>query len=333
MASYFVKKRSPFYYIRYRKPDGTWTDKSSGIRVAHQGGLRRIRTMVAEYSAREQEQRDEGCGTLFSEWVVSWIDYNYDNPKTATRYHNAWTWIAAFFVIKGIIHPNEVTYQLCHEYMRWRTQKAPRTCSWNTALTELRVLGAVEQEAVRRGYILVNPCARLRLGRKNTKQKREITSAEIEQIEELLKDAPQWMQDSWTIGIKQGCRLSECAVPLDQIDLEAGTITFNAKGGKKHTAPLHAKLEPITTKARQRGSVKLVDFPIHPSKCWCQWFKNNGFEGLSFHCLRVTVVTRLARAGYSESQTMEYVGHASEMVHSIYRKLRPADLRHLGDAL
>jgi integrase len=333
MASHYIRSRSPFYWIRYRKPNGSWACKSSGIRIDHKGGLRRVNTMVAQHTASEQEDRDEGAGALFSEWVLSWIDYQYDNPKTCTRYHNAWTHISFFLDRKGVTHPNEVSYQLCHEYMRWRTTKSDRLCTWNTALTELRVLGAVEQEAVRRGYIPANPCSRLRLGRKNTKQKREITNEEIEEIETLLKKAPEWMQDSWTVGIKQGCRLSECAVPLDQIDLEAGTITFNAKGGKKHTAPLHAKLEPITTKARKRGSMKLVEYPTYPSKCWSQWFEKNGFHGISFHCLRVTVVTRLARAGYSEAQTMEYVGHASDMVHSIYRKLRPADLKHLGDAL
>lgn len=47
----------------------------------------------------------------------------------------------------------------------------------------------------------------------------------------------------------------------------------------------------------------------------------------------VTVVTRLARAGFSEGQCMQYVGHASELVHAIYRKLKARDVAQLGDVL
>ena len=297
--------------------------------------------MVSEMTAREQEDKDEGAGALFREWVESWIDYEYDNEKTATRYHNAWAHLSMFLSRKKVIHPHEVTYQLCHEYMRWRIDKEKaekegrKACVWNTALTELRVLGAIEQEAVRRGYIMANPCARLRLGRKNTKEKPEITGEQIIDIEEKLKKAPEWMRDAWLVGIKQGCRVSEVAVPMNDIDVNAKVITFHVKGkgDKTHSAPLHDDLLPLIAKAKKKKRKTLVELPFNPSKCWCQWFDKNGYEEISFHCLRVTVVTRLARAGYSESQTMEYVGHCSEMVHAIYRRLRPNDLHHLGAAL
>ncbi len=339
MASHFPRKDSPFYWIRYRKPDGEWGSKSSGIKRATKGGLRKVRTMCDQLTAREQEDKDSGNGALFSEWVLSWIDYNYDNEKTAWRYRNAWTHLTAFFDLKGITHPNEVSYQLCHEYMRWRTDKdkadkeGRRACVWNTAITELRALGAIEQEAVRREYIMANPCARLKLGRRNTKEKREITSDEIELINEKLLKASEWMQDCWLVGIKQGCRLSEVQVPMKDIDEKAGVITFHVKGGKTHSAPLHPDLKPLIKKARKEERERLVTLPDNASKLFAQWFARHIAEGISFHCVRVTVVTRLARAGHSEAQTMEYVGHCSDMVYSIYRKLRPADLKHLGDAL
>ena len=93
--------------------------------------------MVGEITAEEQVERDEGCGALFDEWVLSWLDYQYTNPFTLTRYKNAWTHLSVFLEERGVKHPNEVTYQLCHEYMRVRSQ----VCTWNTALTELRLHG------------------------------------------------------------------------------------------------------------------------------------------------------------------------------------------------
>lgn len=329
MASHYEREGSPYYWIKYRKPDGTRAAKSSGIKVEHKGGLRRVRTMVGEITAEEQVERDEGCGALFDEWVLSWLDYQYTNPFTLTRYKNAWTHLSVFLEERGVKHPNEVSYQLCHEYMRVRSQ----VCTWNTALTELRVLGAIEQEAVRRAYIQANPCSRLRLGRKNTKQKREVSQEELDFIAEEIHSAPEWLQNAWLVGCKQGCRLSEVKVKMSDIDEHKGVILFHVKGGKTHPAPLHRDLLPLVKLCREQDKEYLVDLPIYASKLIIQWLRSKGVNDISFHCLRVTVVTRLARAGYSESQVMEYVGHCSEMVHSIYRKLQPADLKHLGDAL
>jgi len=54
---------------------------------------------------------------------------------------------------------------------------------------------------------------------------------------------------------------------------------------------------------------------------------------LSFHCTRVTVVTRIARKGYCMAQAKAYVGHASDTVHAIYQRLTPPDVCHLGAVL
>ena len=152
-------------------------------------------------------------------------------------------------------------------------------------------------------------------------------------IAEEIHSAPEWLQNAWLVGCKQGCRLSEVKVKMSDIDEHKGVILFHVKGGKTHPAPLHRDLLPLVKLCREQDKEYLVDLPIYASKLIIQWLRSKGVNDISFHCLRVTVVTRLARAGYSESQVMEYVGHCSEMVHSIYRKLQPADLKHLGDAL
>lgn len=329
MASHYIRKNSPHYWIKYRAADGTRAAKSSGVKVSDKGGLRRVRNMVANITAQEQCEKDDGEDALFNNWVLSWFDYKYDNVHTNTRYKNAWYHLSAFLDKHNVYHPNAVTYQLCHQYMSERSQH----CSWNTALVELRVLGAIEQEAVRRGYILANPCTRLKLKRKNTKQKREITQDEFDYIDTRLQAAPVWLQDAWLVGSKQGCRLSEVKVPMSDVDEQNGVITFHVKGGKTHSAPLHKDLLPLIARRREQEREYLVDLPMYASKLIIQWLRSIDVQDISFHCLRVTVVTRLARAGYSETQTMEYVGHCSEMVHSVYRKLKPADLKHLGDAL
>ena len=56
------------------------------------------------------------------------------------------------------------------------------------------------------------------------------------------------------------------------------------------------------------------------------FFKEIGLPHLCFHCTRVTVATRMARAGVPISEAMAFVGHASETIHRIYQRLAAADL-------
>jgi len=279
----------------------------------------------------------EGKNAVFSSWVSVWIDYNFKNAMTLRRYHGVWPHLVIFLDLHKVKHPAQMTYQLAHEYMRWRSSGdcAPnvRPCAWNTALTELRVLSAVMQESVRRGYIMASPMARLGISRRDTKQKREMTAEEIATIEQNLPGAVEWIRDAWLVAMKQGCRLSECAVPVSRINESEGEITFHLKGGKEHAAPLHRDLLPLVRRAKKRKSGLLVEFPPSHSRGFVNWLKSIGVDGVSFHYIRVTVITRLARAGYSEQKTMAYIGHSSAEVHAIYTKLKSRDVRDLGDVL
>jgi integrase len=341
MASYYERSGSKYYYLRYQTADGIWKAKSSGIVIDSMGAKRKIIQMVQEYSLKEQCVHGDGGGAFFRSWVGSFLEYRYTNAKTLWRYKNAWESVGAYFDSKAVTHPGEVTYALIHEYMRWRTDEKlcakanRRPAKWNTALVETRVLGAIMHEAVKRGYILVSPCVRLGLPRRNSSEKREIEMDEQERIIAILEKRKKgdWMLDCFMVGIKQGCRLSEVAVPMHQIDLVTGIIVLNVKGGKQHAAPLHADLVALVKRRRMAKAAILVDLPSDASRQWHRWFAKHGFVNLSFHCTRVTVVTRLARAGFSEVQTMQYVGHASDVVHAVYRKLRPPDLKHLGVVL
>ncbi len=338
MASSYERKDSPFYWLRIKSPDGRWTFVSSGIRKDSAGAARKIQQRVTEETAREKRMNTE-TSALLARWVPGWIGYHYTNPKSARRAMNAWAHLSAFLKERRVIHPEEVTYGLCHDFMKWRTDEEAcedegrRLGNWNTALTELRILGTIMQEAMAQGYVMANPCARLRLGRKDVKGKRPIEPHEQEIIEHALKDAEEWLRDSWLVGIKQGCRLGEVEVPLDQISIPNRAIPFRVKGGRIHPAPLHRDLIPLVIRRRSEGREKLIDLPKSPSKEWINFFRKCGFDDLSYHCLRVTVITRFALADVTSEKAMQYVGHCNELTHAIYRKLKPRDVASLGDVL
>jgi len=339
MASYFKRVDSPFYWIRFKKLGGGWGQRSSGVDVESPGALRTIHQLVADETAKEEVNEQDNGSAMFRHWVPAWMVYRYQNPWSKKRCQNAWAHWSVFLSEKKLVHPAQMSYAIAHEYIRWRTQpksdSGRRKAAWNTAIMETRFMAAVMQESLRRGWILANPCSRLGLSKRQGKEKRAITREEEKIIFNALRTRKlaKWMEECFLVAMRQGCRLKEVEVPLTQIDTNTMVIMFNVKGGKQHTAPLHKDLLPLVKKARKEKRDVLVSLPQQPSPRWGEFFKSIGLDDLCFHCTRVTVVTRLCEAGFSESQTMAYVGHASEAVHAIYRKMRPTALATLGDAL
>jgi len=336
MASYFTRDRSPFFQLRVQRADGTWTSRSSGVRIDAPGGVRLIHQMVAKETQKESCDAGDGVSAMFNRWVPKWIEYAYTNEGTRSGHQRAWASLSSYFGIRRVLHPGEVSYGLCHDYMAWRTTggKDRKAVKWNSVTTELRLLAVVMQEALRRGFVIANPCARLGMARRDTKQKRAITRDEEALIFSKLKEP--WMIESFLVAMKQGCRLREVQVPLQRINTEAdpNTITFKVKGGRMHPAPLHKDLLPLVERARaEKRKVLVPQPPASAAAAWHVFFRQIGLDDLCFHCTRVTVVTRLCEAGYSESQTMAYVGHSSSLVHDLYRKMRPVAVAALGDAL
>src|SRR6266403_3865582 len=274
VASHYKRKASPYYWLRYQRPDGTWADKSSKVRTDNNGSLRKIKQVAAEHTMRELHVDRNGASNRFDVWVPAFLANQYPNPKTLARYTNAWSAISTYLDHINVISPLQITYHLCRAYPQFRT-KPPldlmRARTFNTALTELKVFSAILQEAVRRSYINANPCLKLGYKRTPPKQQPEITDDEQRKIETSLLDQQCWMQESWLVAMRQGCRISETAAPLRNIDLQTRTISFNAKGNRIHTAPLHDDLVSLVKKAQKEKRHQLVALPKHAAKKWHQF--------------------------------------------------------------
>ena len=76
-----------------------------------------------------------------------------------------------------------------------------------------------------------------------------------------------------------------------------------------------------------------LEFPFQPSRRWQQFFIKVKKTHLCFHCLRVTYVNRLRRAGVPREVAMRLVNHASELVHQIYQREKVEDLVQWRDAV
>lgn len=336
MASLVQRDGSPFWYVQ-SKSGGNWTRERTAFRVDSIAQTRKAQKLVAQLSRAEKAQRGTVAEMHWDQWVEPYLRVRYAlRPRTWNRFLNGWTSIRFFLREKGISTPSDVRREDCLAYLDWRTTanrsglyKAGR----NTAIYEIKLLGLLVGEALNRGWVFSNPCRSLGIARSPAKLKPEITLEEEVKIRKALELEPRWMQMCFDLAMATGCRLAETAVPWSDVDLDRRQITFLQKGKRTHTTLLPDWIIPRLRSERQYGAPVTVELPPGPSKWWCNFFAKIGMPGHSFHCTRVTVVSRLAKAGISERISMRYVGHASVTVHRIYQRLAPSDLTQCAVAL
>jgi integrase len=215
------------------------------------------------------------------------------------------------------------------ELVQWREGRKAlhRVCGRNTALGDVKLFGQVMGVAVQRGMIRANPIRRIGIAKKPAPEKREITDAEVARCLEGLEIEPEWMKLTFLVGLHTGCRLRETSLVMKLVDFERGTITFPVpKGGRKRafTRPLPREIEPILKGLTNRKTSH--DIPAHASRSFSRFFKRHRVEGVTFHNLRVSYVTRLHRASVPLSLAMRLVNHSSEVVHEIYNRLSVDDV-------
>jgi integrase len=356
-TSVYRRPDSPYWCISYSSP--------TKLRRVHErtrfrlddlaNGKRNALRYAAEKSAEAEILRTGRKGEAWEAWAPDYLKVRYGGsavppPLTYVRYRTAWERLSEYLAEVGCRTPADLTYSIAAGFIEWacaRRRRSGRRLSRNTAISEFVVLGIIQREAVRRGFAQGNPCHRAELRRVPRKEKPEITDAQFELIERRLAEkeghlplVDRWMTISFAIAKCHGTRSSATQIPMSSIDFAAGTIRFSEKGsgqGKKvYTVAIHPALLPLLTNLRDAGATQTCSLPAGKSQEWTRFFHAPDapeLHNLCFHCCRVTVITRLARAGVPIQQSMAYVGHASATVHRIYQRLQAQDLSRCTAAL
>lgn len=235
-ASVYQRPSRPHWFVAYyctRRLKRV--HESTPFRVDEPTGYKRALAFASAKSQAAQAFRGHAKREVWTAWVPRFIAERYAcSPLTLTRVINAWEWLDVFLTEKQIPTPAAFTYNHAIEYIPWRLKQrrtGGKTYSRNTAITELKFLGQILQEAARRAYCPNNPCQNLRLRRDPPKEKPELTTTEIALIraecarrEGALPIAQQWMTTSFEIALHTWCRLSSTAVPMHLVDFERREI-------------------------------------------------------------------------------------------------------------
>jgi integrase len=340
MASLYRKKQSPYWFIQYTDSEGVRRNRSTGLLADNPGETIKARTLRAEMEAKELSRTGSTVtGETWDSWVPKYLERHCDSEKTLVRYMSIWKWVALWLQDKHLHSPRAITYRNAIEYLDWRTgykKKTGKTVGRNTAILELKIFAMIMGEAVRLGHADANPLTSLKLKRDKSAKKPELTDDEIRTIQEALKEEPEWMQTAFEIALYTGCRLQETRIPLSCIDFEEKKITFpSPKGGEDRafSIPMPSALLPLFEKLRRLKKKVTLEFPFQPSRRWQQFFTKVKMPHLCFHCLRVTYVNRLRRAGVPREVSMRLVNHASELIHKVYQREKAEDVAQWRDAV
>lgn len=133
---------------------------------------------------------------------------------------------------------------------------------------------------------------------------------------------------AFRIALETGCRLGETQIDFHDIDLEGKTITFvDPKGGKPYSTILPESLVRMLEGIKNAKKRYTVELPNNASTRFSNFLRKIGLQTHSFHCTRVTFITRCHRRGIEAAKVMRMVNHSNETVHKIYQRLNAEDLK------
>ena len=336
-AYLYPKKNSPFWYIQYTDSAGKKHDKSTGLRTDDPNETNQAKQMRAELEAESYKKGMAAAGSW--DWVDKWLERHCKTALTLERYQAMWKWLGMWLQFQRIHSPRQLSYKKGISYLDWRVKtkkKSGKSAGRNTAIFELKLLSQIMDEAVRMEEADANPLASLDVHKDEAKEKPEITEAELQAILLALDKEPTWMQLAFKIALLTGCRLSETRLHVSNINLAQNKITFGTpKGGKKRafSIPMPTELRPLLTPLKKTRKEWIFDLPFQPSRRWQQFFIKMKLPHLTFHCTRVTFITRMHRKGIKPEIVMRLVNHASELIHRIYKREKVEDLLPYKDEI
>lgn len=332
MAYLVQHARSPFWFLRFRDLERQrWREENLKLRVDCPKDSAKAVKEAAKRSGNEAIVRPNRGGD-FVEWVPTYMADHYKNPRTLLRARYFWSTVRVFLHEQGIRTPGEITYSHAQRYLDWRKGDPGEHASHNTARAELKFLSFLMSEAIRRGLAETNGLALARVPMTPPKEKREITTAEITAVRKALRGQPGWMATAFELQLHLGCRFSETRIPMDRIDLKRKTIQIrDAKRQegdprKWFSTPVNDQLAAFLKGITPHDGHTLPEIERTMNRDFNRVL-GRAAGGLTSHCLRVSFISRLHRAGLSESEAMRLVNHSTRMVHRLYSKLNVEDAR------
>jgi len=328
VAYLYKQPKSPYWWVSYRGADGRRKRESLKLRRDNKVETKKARTECLLLAANENQTSDYQHDGEWDSWVPSYIKRRYTVTSSFRCTVTIWMRIKDFLEANHKPCPAVICKRTIARLIQHLRGMGLRDSYVKAHVSKFSV---IMKEAVRQGLCLDNPC----LGWEFTvvkmrADKEPVSDEDIKTCLSLLNLEPVWMKVAFKVGLYHGVRVGEMLPDPSMIDLKRGTVAFLMKGNRLNVVPIHPEV-----KKELEWLVKEGKPSINPHTYQARmnnFFRKNGMP-YSSHCLRVTCITRMAKAGVPIQHAMAYVNHASATIHRIYVRLQAKDLSHVHSSV
>jgi site-specific recombinase XerD len=185
-------------------------------------------------------------------------------------------------------------------------------------------ISSVFRYGVRRGIVLVNPCAAVARYKESEHRIRFLDAVEEDalRVAILASDFPE-REASVLLAMNTGMRLGEqLTLTWECVALDRGVLTVRGKTGRRFI-PVNAAARQALEKLYAFSNGAAMVSPGWSHKWFTNCVKKSGVLNFRWHDLRHTFASRLVMAGVDIRTVQELMGHASIEMTMRYAHLSP----------
>ena len=354
ITRYQTSKGETRWRVRYRKPDGSQTDKRGFARKidAERWAAEHVTIAKARGAFIDPQAGRVTVGSLWAEWIAA--------KKTRCKASYTSTLEGEWRQRVGPRWSGRTVASITHaEVQEWVGAMASDGCSASVVLRAHGILKGILRQAARDRLIATDPCEGVELPRKRRKEHRYLTADELLR----LADESDWRRPIvLTLGLT-GIRWGEMAgltvADVDQrrrrlwirrsaTEVNGVVVVDTPKSDQWRQVAypsfldddIHALTEgreggELLFEAPDGGYVRRTHGP-NTSSSWFYWARRRaGIVGeMTLHDLRHTAASLMVHAGANVKAVQRQLGHASAaMTLDVYADLFDDDLDVVGAAM
>jgi integrase len=328
------------YYVRFKDWKGVHRKFPAGTEL--RGARTKKKIVLGENERRVDFDSQKTQDITFAKWAETYLD-RFAKGKRSYKDDVRYVRICSEFF--GPLLLSNVTRTKVEEFKQLRKNRQtwrgdPVSSAYCNR--ELGCLRHIFKLAVEEGLLEVAPIVRM-YKESNARD----TALNEEEYHQLLAVAPKHLQRLITCAYETGMRAGEIVnLTWDKVDLKTGFIRLVAedtKTNEKRAIPLspflRTTLEEIRKEQREEKIAALRGHvftwqgkPIGRQgwkRSWATACHKVGLDGLHFHDLRHTFVTRKVREGWDYKRIMTITGHKTFRIFQRYNNPSEEDLREV----
>ena len=334
----FLSKRpNGIYYIYYN--DNSGKRKSVSTKATHKKDAYHYLSGFSEVI--KEEQNKKYTPIELKAFAFQFLKHSeaVHTPKTSKTYVTTFRYLQAFV---GNVQLTEITDRSIRAYVEYRI-KHP---SIYQARKDLINICASFNWAVEEGYLLTNPCCKIKKIKAPPKLPMYFSKDEFQRLTDVISNEEH--RAIITIAVNTGLREMELlTLRWDQIRLNDKLLildnrTHITKGKKIRTVPLNTTAIAELQKLQQNYTSGDLVFKFAGIKIRERYLQKRFRKyvklakvnpKLNFHSLRHTFASWLVQAGVSIYEVSKLLGHSDIKTTQIYAHLRSDDLRRSVELL